>query len=44
MKTNNDTSGLNEEEMSELMEELTALFTEIDWDAVAKDEEDEEKR
>lgn len=29
--------------MSELMEELTALFTEIDWDAVAKDEEDEEK-
>jgi len=43
MKTNNDTSGLNEEEMSDLMEELTALFTEIDWEAVAEDEKDEEK-
>tara|TARA_Y100000310_G_scaffold342559_1_gene446310 strand:- start:922 stop:1053 length:132 start_codon:yes stop_codon:yes gene_type:complete len=39
---NNDTSGLNEEEMSDLMKELTAIFSEIDWDALAKDEEDEE--
>lgn len=42
MMENNDTSGLNEEEMSDLMKELTAIFSEIDWDALAKDEEDEE--
>tara|TARA_R100001244_G_C5072022_1_gene111625 strand:+ start:333 stop:464 length:132 start_codon:yes stop_codon:yes gene_type:complete len=39
---NNDTSGIKKEEMSDLMKELGMLFAEIDWDAVAKDEENEE--
>ena len=35
--------GLNDEEMDKFKKELTDLFTSIDWDKLAEDEEDEEE-
>lgn len=35
--------GLSDEEMDKFKKELTDLFTSIDWDKLAEDEEDEEE-
>jgi len=38
---NNDTSGLSTEEMNNLKDTIEDLFMSIDWDKVAKDEEED---
>ena len=38
---NNDTSGLSTEEMNNLKNTIEDLFMSIDWDKVAKDEEED---
>jgi len=39
---NNDTSGLNKEEMAELMKDLGMVWTENDWDALEEEKKNEE--